>query len=106
MHDNFQYTSLLPWFCENCVVTTCLTPGGRSYVLELKQDAPRTNLSEILTETTMYGAIRYTNDSVSGWKHRPGPGDYSINHTLPSEYPLLLIADDLSHKWSKIRKKS
>ena len=68
MHDNCQCTTFIPWLCESFTVTTCLTPGSRAYVLELTQDAHRTNLSEILKETMMHGAIRYTNDSVSGVK--------------------------------------
>ena len=68
MHGICQYTTFLPWFCENFTMTTCLTPGGRAYVLEVTQDAHRANLSKVLKETTMCGAIIYTNDSVSGVK--------------------------------------
>ena len=68
MHGNCQYATFPTWFCENFTAAAFLTPGGRAYVLELTLDAHRANLSKILKETMMYGAIRYTNDSVFGLK--------------------------------------
>ena len=55
-------------FCETITAATCLITGGRAYVLGFALDAHKANLSEIWKETTMYGAIRYTYDSVSGLK--------------------------------------
>ena len=68
MHGNCQYTTFLTWFCENFTATACLTPGGRAYALEFTLGTHRANLSKILKEIIMNGAIRYINDSVSGLK--------------------------------------
>ena len=51
--------------CEAFAATTYLTPGGIAYVLVFTMNAPRAILSEVLKETTMYGAITYTYDSLA-----------------------------------------